>query len=132
MAQQMAVFGKDDDGNVAGDTFYLLPDSPPPTTSQPGMPNVRLAWFGLNARDDSLTQFAVVIDTMQSGAYRDTVVNFTPANSGVFGKLSGFITCTLNPQPIVGSRNFYFKVIARDARGSMPSTINPSLVMYPY
>jgi hypothetical protein len=99
------------------------------------MPNVRLAWFGLDVHDDSLTPFAVVVDTIQNGAYIDTVVHFTPANSMVFGKttsIPAYLTFTFNPQTYGINRGFYFKVIARDARGSIPGTITPANVMYPY
>jgi hypothetical protein len=135
-ANALRVYCKDDDSLASAPLICVVyPDAPPPTTttttSQPGYPNVRLAWFGLDAHDDSLTQFAVVVGA-SAGAVTDTVVNFTAAKSAVFGKGGGLITYTFNPQTRGISSNFYFKIIARDARGSMPMSISPAFVTYPY
>ena len=134
---RVTVTCKDDDSLLSAPyTFYVFPDEPPPvtttTTGQPGMPDVRVAWFGLDVEDDSLTQFAIVIDDSSNGVFADTVLNFTAANDNQIGKSGTFLTFTFNPQEFGTSGNFYFKVIARDARGSMPAVISPALVQYPY
>jgi len=57
----MAVFGKDDDGNVSGDTFWLFPDArrPAPTINAvAGTDSVMIYWLGKDVKDGNMTQLS--------------------------------------------------------------------------
>jgi hypothetical protein len=136
--RDLIVYCKDDDSLKSNELrLYVYHDALPPTTttttttSQPGMPDVRLAWQGLDVKDDSLTQFAIVIGA-NSDEISDTVVNFEEANSEMFGISGNWITYTFNPQSRGIESDFYYHIVARDKRGSIPEEINTASVMYPY
>ena len=136
LGRSLLIWCKDDD-SLSSDSLllYVYHDAPPPVTvtnsSRPGMPNIRLAWYGLDVHDDSLTQFAVVVGA-SAGTINDTVVTFTEANNAAFEKIYGYLTYTFNPQTRGIQNIFYYKIITRDSRGSMPANIPATMVIYPY
>jgi hypothetical protein len=138
----MWIYGKDDDSLVRGGKFVVYADSAPvaPTaalaTSQPGNGIIKIQWQNLDAKDDSLTQFAIVLGTSPS-TLNDTLVNFTTAKDNLFTKANGKFVYQFNPndstRPIKYNADFYFRVVARDARKSVSVQGNSyTPVAYPY
>jgi hypothetical protein len=123
---QMAVFGKDDDGNVAGDTFWLYPDAPPPAptiNAVAGTDSVTIYWLGKDVKDGNMTQYRVLLHN--NGEPDSTITADILSNWK-----SGYRVSDL-PQfdfmlkvKVAHSVNlYYYQVQARDARGSVtPST----------
>ena len=116
-AFQMAVFGKDDDGNVGGDTFWLFPDAPPPVPEilNPALGDITngltLRWQNQDAKDGTATQFQILIS--YTSADPSTVLSaYKP---GTQYTISGSeYRFTFKPT----SGTFKIQVIAKDARGS--------------
>jgi hypothetical protein len=135
------VFGvRDDDQILRQKNFVVFADSVPPAplvaTSQPGLPNIKVQWQGMDVKDDSLTQYAIVLGT-SSTTLNDTLVNYTPGNNSIFGKSAGWFTYQFNPNNPARTPqyagNFYLRVLSRDARGSVSVQGNSyTFVVYPY
>jgi PKD repeat protein len=119
---QMAVFGKDDDGNVSGDTFWLFPDAPPPAptiNAVAGTDSVMIYWLGKDVKDGNMTQYRVLLHN--NGEPDSTITADILSNWK-----SGYRVSDL-PQfdfmlkvKVAHSVNlYYYQVQARDARGSV-------------
>jgi len=142
--KQFWIAALDDDGLVRGRTsgtpWVVFADSAPKkpdvTFDKPGGGNVTLKWKNLDAKDDSLTQFSIVLGTSET-ACNDTLVSWTAANNAIFQKSSGWMTYTFNPGDTGRtphySTDFYFMVISRDARGTKSRSNNGTgiLISYP-
>ncbi|MDD5672574.1 MAG: hypothetical protein PHC61_00300 [Chitinivibrionales bacterium] len=135
------VFGKDDDGflrgNKSGNAFVVFADSAPPapsvTFTQPGAGIVLLKWKNMDVKDDSATQYAIVLGTT-ANTLTDTLITFTPGKDAAFGKASGWFTKQFNPQIDKGyTTDFYFMVISKDARGTKSKSNGGlgTLISYP-
>jgi hypothetical protein len=118
---EMAVFGKDDDGIVVGDTFWLYPDGPPDTTTiiQPAQDTTYIAkdsviirWLGLDQRDGLATEFAVMVDRPGGGDEYDTLQTFQPATACRNGDL--FEHSFLPP----AGGTYKIRILARDRSGN--------------
>jgi hypothetical protein len=129
-SMQIAVFGKDDDGNVSGDTFWLYPDAPPPVptvTAIAGTDSITIYWKGKDFHDGSLTQYEALL---HDGSNPDTtrpqdIISAWKSgyriadNSPTFDYMMKFKLTANTPQHL-----FYYQVLAHDARGS----ISPSVI----
>jgi hypothetical protein len=119
---RMAVFAKDDDGLMAGDTFWLYPDGPPPVPAlaSPGADTVYstnapvvFKWTGLDNHDSLATEYAVLVDPPGTGTPEDTVQNFKPASRYIMEDTT--IAHTYTP----GALGVYsWRIVAKDMRGS--------------
>jgi len=100
--------------------------------SQPGMPDVKIEFRNLDVKDDSLTQFIILIGTSET-ELTDTVLTDTPANSELISKDGSWMNYTFNPQDFGYTSDFYYMVIAKDARGStVKCNENGLSIRYPY
>jgi hypothetical protein len=124
-AMKMAVFGKDDDGNVAGDTFWLFPDAPPPAPTlhdAETVDSVTIYWKGKDVKDGDQTQYRVLVhnnNEPDSAIPADILSNWK----------SGYLASDLSQYDymfkfkVAHSANlYYYQVHARDARGSITSS----------
>ena len=144
------IYTLDDDGLLRGNSnkdslgnpkkFVVFADSAPKKPdvaySQPGGGLVQLKWKNLDVKDDSLTQFAITLGTSDIGC-NDTLISWTAANNATFQKSGGWMTYTFNPNDLARTphyaTDFYFMVIARDARGTKSRSNNGTgiLISYP-
>ena len=120
-AFQMAVFGKDDDGNVGGDTFLLYPDAPPPAPEILNPPSgditngLTLRWQNQDVKDGTATQFQILIS--YTSADPGTVLStFKPGTQYTISGSEYRYTFT----PTSGT--FKIQVVAKDARGSITAS----------
>lgn len=114
---EMAVFGKDDDGLMAGDTFWLYPDGPPDSTAitLPGQDTsyvakdpVTIQWTGLDEHDGLSTEFAVMIDYPGGADQYDTLQSFQPATAYKQGDVFEYVFT-----PAAGG-TYKIRILARD------------------
>jgi hypothetical protein len=134
VAQKIAVFGKDDDGNVGGDTMWLLPDAPPlaPTFFNQGTSSdsVIFKWEKKQDAHDGLkTKLQIYIIQGTSG---------TPATPLFSGTLPTLDDPRLGSENVGGIQCYTYKfkcsfsgagrwsVMLQDARGSQ-TLGNPSI-----
>jgi hypothetical protein len=117
-AQNIWIYGRDDDGLLRGGEFVFFADSAPPEPSlgSPGISgdSVQFVWQNADAKDGDSTQFQILFDTSNPPT---TVVK----PFGTCKKLGGLFYYWYHP---AASGIYRFKVIARDARG----TTSPSQV----
>ncbi len=130
VAQTLAVYGKDDDGNVAGDTIWYYPDAPPPAPTlhdAETADSVTIYWKNKDVHDGSLTQFRILLhdnnepDSLISG---DIISNwkssYRVSDLGIYDYMFRF-------KGVHSVNLYYYQVHARDARGSVtPSTTGHS------
>jgi hypothetical protein len=125
LGYKMAVFGKDDDGNMAGDTFWLYPDAPPPAptiNAVAGTDSVTIYWLGKDVKDGNMTQYRVLLHNNSepdSTMAADILSNW---KSGY--RLSNLLQFDFMLKvKVAHSVNlYYYQVQARDARGSVTSS----------
>jgi hypothetical protein len=132
---KMAALAKDDDGLVAIDTFFLLPDESPPTTTttSDAQAGVRkISWKNKDAIDGVATEYKIVIKKEGSNSFDSVTVadESNPAyivqdfkagslyESGTTGYEFGY-TYT----PTAGNGTYHYRIIARDKRGSLSRTL---------
>jgi hypothetical protein len=118
----MASFGKDDDGLVSGDTFWLYPDGPPPapdTVSPPldhyvNTAHIKLVWEGVDFLDGTNTQFKVLMDVNP-----DPVAVISDFKAGIqyAGEGANRFSFTATLQGLSQGTKFW-RVVARDRSGS--------------
>ncbi|NLG15951.1 MAG: hypothetical protein GX556_01315 [Fibrobacter sp.] len=127
---KFVVRGIDDDMLISkAFTFYAFADAPPPDTFKisyrydPSTPSsFSIRWQGLDAKDDSLTS-VLIISGLNLSELTDTITDgFEPAIN--FTPDLGYLSRTFNPQSLGYNQEFYFKVVLRDARGSMSEKIS--------
>jgi hypothetical protein len=91
-----AVFAKDVDGNMGGDTFQIYFDGPPDSTTitfpskdtnYVAKDTVILQWNGLDIHDSLITQFAIMVDWSDLTDRYDTLKGFSTAASYLNGNI---------------------------------------------
>ena len=128
LGYKMAVFGKDDDGNVSGDTFWLYPDAPPPAptiNAVVGTDSITIYWLGKDAKDLNQTQYRVLLhdgSEPDSSVPADILSNwkagYRVSDDSGYDYMYRFKLTANTPKHLK-----YYQVHARDARGSIsPST----------
>ena len=126
---QMAVFGKDDDGIIGADTFFLYPDGPPPApdtvspiknTVIPNGTSVTLQWKNEDKHDKANTLFQVIYWTDQTDSVK---VGFKPGTDYVIQTTNNinYYSCTFTPT-FPSTKVVFWKVIAKDMLGAEKSS----------
>jgi hypothetical protein len=119
---RMAVFGKDDDGLMVGDTFWLYPDGPPDSTAIvfPGQDTsyvakdpVTIQWTGLDEHDKLATEFAVMIDYPGGADQYDTLQSFQPATAYQQGDVFEYVFT-----PSAGG-TYKIRILSRDRSNNL-------------
>jgi hypothetical protein len=133
VAQKMAVFGKDDDGNVAGDTFWLYPDAPPVApvvVAQKVGSQEKLSWVEMDTKDNVQTLYKILLrKRIGSEALppslnetTDTLVQYkagTLYNPGTGPNYNFNYSFT----PAGGAGQYFVQVLAKDARTTVSKSV---------
>jgi hypothetical protein len=117
---RMAVFGKDDDGLMAGDTFYLYPDGPPaiPDTVSPSKNvsvtgSVKFIWQNVDMHDQAATQYQILCDDKATPVA--SIVNYQSGTSFTSEGANRFSYT----KSLSGAGVKFWRVLAKDSRGSV-------------
>jgi hypothetical protein len=131
IAFKMAAFGKDDDGNVAGDTMWFYPDAPPPApiVSHITTPDsITIYWKNKDAHDGSLTQYEILLhDGAEPDSTRPGDI-ISPWKTGYrISDDSGYdYMFRFKLEANIPKHLQYYQVLARDARGSENKSVIPT------
>jgi hypothetical protein len=126
--RELKVWCKDDD-SIKSEPLYcwVYPDAPPDTpvvTSDAIVGGRKISWTGKDFKDGNATQYKIIVKKGGSpDEAADIVQDFQPGTNYDDGApLKDF---SYSYTPSGGTGTYYYRVIAKDARGSKaPSTVN--------
>jgi len=136
---EMAVFGKDDDSLMAGDTFWLYPDGPPEKANllgpvsvdyyQSTTPTITFVWENTDIRDGLDTKFQIMIKN--GGAfYALDGMGFEDNNGSLISYDSNNDRFSFQSSSVELGTNEWF-VIAQDQNGSTMESDTVSFRYFP-
>ncbi len=124
---QMAVFGKDDDGNVSGDTMWLYPDAPPPApviNAVTASDSITIYFKNKDAKDGNATQYQILVhdgsepdSTLPADIQSNWKSGYRVSDDSFYDYMFKFKLPANTPK-----HGYYYQVHARDARGSVTSS----------
>ena len=123
------IYGKDDDGLLGGKQFIVYADSVPvkPTIVEvPEGDSIKIMWSGKDFKDGDATQYRIILKQGAPPDSADILVDFKPGTEYLPGD-SGYER-KYGYKAGTSGLTYYYKVISRDARGSMIYSDNGTFI----